>query len=241
MKYPLTALNVLRIQKRLKELSIYLGKLDGDEGPLTLKAIRGFQRINGLKPDGIVGPVTEAELFPAVGTRPEEITTLPKFAPAPPRRAIIWPNEAGVSKYYGAINTNQTTLQLPFRMFLAWDLRKSVKQFSIHEKVHDSALRCFNRIADAYPLPSQRNILGIDKWGGCLNPRKKRGGSSWSMHSWGIAIDFDPERNSLRMNHTQARLAQPDAATFWRIWEEEGWLSLGRARDFDWMHVQATR
>jgi hypothetical protein len=68
-----------------------------------------------------------------------------------------------------------------------------------------------------------------------------RGGDRWSMHSWGIAIDFDPTRNSLHADHTQARLAQPDCNEFWRIWEDEGWVSLGRARDFDWMHVQAAR
>ena len=28
---------------------------------------------------------------------------------------------------------------------------------------------------------------------------------------------------------------------FWEIVESEGWTSLGRARDFDWMHFQAPR
>ena len=71
--------------------------------------------------------------------------------------------------------------------------------------------------------------------------RKMRGGSSYSMHSWGIAIDFDPERNQLKWGKDRARLAQPDAVEFWRCWEAEGWVALGRARDYDWMHVQAAR
>lgn len=62
-----------------------------------------------------------------------------------------------------------------------------------------------------------------------------------SLHSWGIAIDFDPERNALNWDHTKARLARPDAEDFWKIWEAEGWVNLGRSRDFDWMHVQAAR
>ena len=37
------------------------------------------------------------------------------------------------------------------------------------------------------------------------------------------------------------RLAQPDGETFWKLWEDEGWVSLGRARNYDWMHVQAAR
>jgi hypothetical protein len=68
-----------------------------------------------------------------------------------------------------------------------------------------------------------------------------RGGNSYSMHSWGIAIDFDPERNRLNWNSGEARLAKPDCIPFWQAWEAEGWVSLGRTRDFDWMHVQAAR
>jgi len=68
-----------------------------------------------------------------------------------------------------------------------------------------------------------------------------RGGSSWSVHSWGAAIDFDPDRNSLHASKAFARLAKPDADEFWRIWESEGWVSLGRAKNYDWMHIQAAR
>ena len=32
-----------------------------------------------------------------------------------------------------------------------------------------------------------------------------------------------------------------EAEDWWRIWEEQGWTSLGRVRNFDWMHVQATK
>lgn len=83
--------------------------------------------------------------------------------------------------------------------------------------------------------------IGGNLFGGCYNCRKMKGGSSWSMHSWAIAIDFDPGRNQLKWSHLQARLAKPDAVRFWELWEAEGWLSLGRARDFDWMHIQAAR
>jgi hypothetical protein len=144
-------------------------------------------------------------------------------------------------KYYGDVGTNQTTLKLPWNMVLAWDTKKIISSFSCHEKVHDSMLRCFQRIGDAYPDPQVRRQLGIDLWGGCLNVRQMRGGSSWSMHSWGIAIDFDPDRNQMYWGRDKARLAKSDCETFWKIWEEEGAVSLGRARNFDWMHVQFAR
>ncbi|MCB1809828.1 MAG: M15 family peptidase, partial [Candidatus Competibacteraceae bacterium] len=68
-----------------------------------------------------------------------------------------------------------------------------------------------------------------------------RGGSNWSAHSWGIALDWDPEHNQLKWMHDQASLASSDYDDWWRFWEEEGWVSLGRSRNFDWMHVQAAK
>ncbi len=40
----------------------YVLKVDGIYGPQTIKAVRHFQRANGLKPDGIVGPITAEAL-----------------------------------------------------------------------------------------------------------------------------------------------------------------------------------
>jgi len=66
-----------------------------------------------------------------------------------------------------------------------------------------------------------------------------RGGSSWSMHSWGTAVDLDPDRNRLRWNSSKAFLARSEYKPFWEIVESEGWTSLGRERNFDWMHFQS--
>lgn len=151
-----------------------------------------------------------------------------------------WPKQSGVSQFFGKVGENQAMLDLPFPMRLAWDKKVTVTRVSLHEKVVRSAERVMDRVADAYD-DKQRKLLGLDLHGGTLNVRKMRGGSAWSMHSWGIAWDFDPERNQLKWTSAKARLAQPDCATFWRLWAEEGWLSLGQARNYDWMHVQAAR
>lgn len=48
-----------------------------------------------------------------------------------------------------------------------------------------------------------RNIInrGLQKevktWDGCFNIRKIRGGKTWSLHSWGIAIDINAAWNGL--------------------------------------------
>lgn len=234
-------LSIEELQTRLRELGLYTGDIDGRKGKLTIHAIRAFQRLNGLRVDAIVGDKTRKALWPdAIPARDADI-------PTPPAFPAVWPRQNAVDSFYGPRGGNQVMLQLPYKMKLAWDLRKVVTQFSIHEKVHDSAARAFEKIATAYD-PQARSVLGLDLFGGCLAspPRKMRGGNAWSMHSWGIAIDFDPARNQLRWSKkntgaTQPRLSLPDARRFWEIWEAEGWLSLGRARDFDWMHVQAAR
>lgn len=196
--------------------------------------------------DGLLGPQT-AFAFEryAQRARGDAPTLHPGRALDPPDSEPVnafpgWPREPAVERHFGPMGINQVRLQLPYPMRLAWQPSTGIRSFLVHERVHDSAARCFERIADAYDAEARR-AAGLDLFAGCFNVRRKRGGDSWSMHSWGIAIDFDSARNGLRSHRGNARLAQPDCETFWRIWEDEGWLSLGRARDFDWMHLQAAR
>lgn len=229
--------NTRAIQERLKELGLYTAKVDGIGGKATIAAIRGFQRMHGLRPDGIAGPLTKVALWPE--PMPERDAELPEDH-GRTQHDGMWPRQKDVERFFGPVGKNQTMLELPFKMRLAWDTRQTIYRFSIHEKVHASAKRCFQRIAEEYDAEA-RKLIGADLFGGCLNVRKMRGGSSWSMHSWGVAIDFDPARNQLKWGRDKARLAQPDCQRFWKIWEEEGWVSLGRARNFDWQHIQAAR
>jgi len=61
------------------------------------------------------------------------------------------------------------------------------------------------------------------------------------MHSWGIAVDYDPVKNKLKWGRDKASLPKGEYDMWWKFWEEEGWVSLGRQRNFDWMHVQAAK
>lgn len=224
---------ILRVQGRLKELAIYQGKVDGVLGPKTLAAIRGFQRISGLRQDGVVGPKTMEALWPGPMPEREESETTPMAK-------ATWPRQKDVSAFFGAVGENQTQINLPYPMWLAWDLRRSIKTMTLHEKVAPSALRVFQKIFDHYGK-ERIDALDLDVFGGSLAVRKMRGGSNWSMHSWGIAIDFDPVRNQLKWGRDKASLDNPEYLPFWSFWENEGWVSLGRAKNFDWMHVQAAR
>jgi len=49
---------VLRLQQFLKDVKLYTGPLSGIFDAKTEKAVKEFQRIFGIKPDGVVGPST---------------------------------------------------------------------------------------------------------------------------------------------------------------------------------------
>ena len=58
------------IQQALKNAGLYQGALDGKLGLKTREAIKEFQRVNGLKADGVVGRQTWDKLFPYLEKTP---------------------------------------------------------------------------------------------------------------------------------------------------------------------------
>jgi hypothetical protein len=150
-----------------------------------------------------------------------------------------WPRQdfASMVAYYGNVGDNQTKLELPYPMRLAWDTTKTVKRITCHSKVRDSLGNVLAAIKDYYGNMDDLRIARMDLFGGCLNVRKMRGGDSWSIHSWGCAIDLDPDHNTLTMHRQQASMTVEIMALF----EKEGWVSLGHSRDYDYMHFQAAR
>jgi hypothetical protein len=152
-----------------------------------------------------------------------------------------WPTEAQCPKFYGKMGENQTQIVLPYPMVLDWAPGTRITEMTCHEKVADAMLRVFTKLKGEYGEEKLRE-LGIDQFGGCLNVRLKRGSkSSWSIHSWGCAVDLDPDRNQLRWDMKRAQFGKPEYIPMWKIIEGEGAVSLGRARGFDPMHWQFAR
>ncbi len=50
------------VQTLLKKWGYYTGEIDGINGPLTIAAVKAFQKKYGLEEDGIVGPLTAAKM-----------------------------------------------------------------------------------------------------------------------------------------------------------------------------------
>lgn len=208
------------IQFLCQQNSIDAGLIDGYWGPRT---------------DYAFGVLKE---FLETGIMPEPWRDEPQVSYNPNN----WPNEetALLEAYYGEVGKHQKRLQLPFPHRLSWDKRHVVNSLFCHEKVHESLDKVLTAVLDHYGMDEIRR-LRLDIWGGCFNVRKKRGGTSWSTHSWGIALDYNPEQNALRWGRDKASFARPEYNKWWEIWEKEGWVSLGRKKNYDWMHVQAAK
>lgn len=145
-----------------------------------------------------------------------------------------------IKKIYGQPNEEGTylvTIDLPYPMRLAWDKKVKVKKMRCHKLVAQDFLNVFNELLNTYGYEKIVE-LGIDLFGGCFNFRAMRGGSDWSTHSWGIAIDLDPERNKLKETDRTARFARPEYKEMIDIFYKHGFISLGVEKNYDWMHFQ---
>jgi hypothetical protein len=133
--------------------------------------------------------------------------------------------------------TYLTTIDLPYPMRLAWDKKTTVKKMRCHQLVASNFTEVFKDLLAHYGLPKIQE-LGIDLFGGCFDFRAMRGGSDYSRHSWGVAIDLDPERNLLKETSKTARFARPEYKNMIDIFYKHGFVSLGVEKNYDWMHFE---
>lgn len=228
---------IIHVQAKLRSLGLYAGAVDGINGPRTKAAVRAFQRINGLRVDGIAGPRTQARLFEPAMPQRDRDPLLPKPWRGP---ANDWPRQSAAASFYGRHGKRQMKISLPYTMRIAWNMSQRIDSMTCHERVALPMTRIFTQTLAHYGEDKVRE-LGLDLFGGCLNVRQMRGGNRWSMHAWGIAVDIDPARNQLHWGRDRAELAKPVYEPFWRIVEAQGAVSLGRLKNFDWMHFQFAR
>ncbi|RYG40879.1 M15 family peptidase [bacterium] len=149
---------------------------------------------------------------------------------------------------------NLVVIDLPFAMRASWDLNgKPITRVQIHKLAADDLRAIFTAIwtharlevkrrhgfdtktsaeYDALSLQWLRDH-NLDILGGTYNFRQIRGGSGLSMHSYGIAVDIDPEHNALG----DTSPAMPKWVV--EIFEAKGWLWGGKfAGRKDGQHFQ---
>ena len=213
---------------------------------LALQLMCGDRGIECKPVDGYWGPVTQYAYesllqLVATGSLPENWRDdVPSEA-----NPHQWPrdtgNQAELRAFYGPPgNPPITRVRCPWTLKMAWDTSQTTNFIGCHARAADSLGRILDRVNTHYGAAELKR-LRLDLYGGGMFARKKRGGSTWSTHAWAIAFDWDPSRNQLKWGRDRATLDHTDYDFWWKAWEAEGWVSLGRSRNFDWMHVQAAR
>ncbi len=250
------------IQFELARNGFYTGAIDGQFGPASRAArdaaleeyglpiakwseerrelaIRQWTMLRGgvqITVDGLMGPETEHALELWQNRLRDTEAPSKLIAHLAPK----WPRQSELEAFYGRPGENHVKLKLPYPMRLAWDTSAIVKEITINEACADSAGRALAAALQHYGADEIKR-LGLDLFGGCYANRNMRGGKRLSVHAYAAALDIDPMHNQLRWGSDKARLAGAEYAAFLDAFEAEGWVSLGRERDFDWMHVQAAR
>lgn len=241
---------ILNIQGILAKAGFYDGKIDGDFGAgsegalLKAMAVRTRPRAvvqavqQALKDDGYYDGLIDGGFGDrSRGALEAAKTAALSAASTRPRGRLT---TAQIVKKYGTPNndgTYLTTITLPFPLRISWDLDETVKTMRVHRLAATAFTNVFNDLLAHYGL-ARIQELGIDLFGGCFNFRKMRGGNEWSRHSWGIAIDLDPARNTLKATSKTARFARPEYRPMIEIFAKHGFISYGVLFNFDWMHFE---
>ena len=83
-------------------------------------------------------------------------------------------------------------------------------------------------------LIQRRRDQELKTWDGCFNIRKKRGLTSMSLHSWGVAVDINAAWNGLGKPSTMS----PE---FVKCWTDAGFEWGGKWTRVDAMHFQLAK
>ena len=143
-------------------------------------------------------------------------------------------------KKYGKPNQQGTylvSIKLPYPMRLAWDKKTKVTTMRCHKAAADRFMLVFQDLLNSYGYEKIVE-LGIDLFGGCFNFRAMRGGSDYSRHSWGVAIDLSPEKNSLNTPFKDCQFSKPEYKPMIDIFYKHGFVSLGVEKGYDGMHFE---
>ncbi|MBN3941283.1 peptidoglycan-binding protein [Nostoc sp. NMS9] len=99
LRYGSRKLDVQRLQTQLKQLGYYSGVVDGQYNTNTEIAVSKFQKVKGLKLDGIAGPATQEKLQAAMEAKKQFVTspkvTSPKVTSIAPTSANPKASERG--------------------------------------------------------------------------------------------------------------------------------------------------
>lgn len=147
-----------------------------------------------------------------------------------------FPDQSSLRAFYGdpGDESNLVSFQFPYPMYYGGKL---VTKSRCHKKIVDPLLRVLEKIGSIYG-GNEGIIEEAEDYGGIYNYRPKRGGTSWSVHAWGAAIDLDADDNSFR-DSWPMKADMP--LEIMECFAREGFVSAGAFWGYDAMHHEATR
>lgn len=235
-------------KQTLGAIAKYIG---ADVAEVSSDTVKNIQRILGVTADGIIGPKTLNAIISGKTTviagadnllvqkyidKPIQFTKV-SYKANPVKQSELRSEKSIFGK--AGDESNLVAVKVPENYPLKYEGR-SVKTIRIHKLVADRLEAALKDIINHYGSDIETVAPGACIYDGSYNFRKTRNSSSQSVHSWGVAIDFDASNNQLKTKAPSARLSQPIYKPFWDILEHHGFLSLGRRQNSDWMHTQAT-
>lgn len=226
--WPKTRLTTAALQLVLLQAKHDPGPVDGYYGPLTRNAANWYLR----ETSGIL--VIDFDELNPEDVNPNNF---------PKEKTSFLDEVYGKASPPNSCQATAVKVPCPWKMRLDWDLNKTREHFWIHEKVADSLNRVLKAVFEHYGLDGIKKH-NLDRFSGDNQCRNKRNGTTPSTHAYAIAIDFYGSANKLNQTTNDSvppTLAHPELEFFWQCWEKEGWYSLGRMEDRDWMHVQAAK
>lgn len=225
--------------------------IGADVAEVSADTVKNIQRILGVTADGIIGPQTLNAIINGKTTviAGAENLLIQKYIDKPVQFSKVAYKAKPVTQtalrseksIFGKAGDESylVNVKVPSNYPLKYD-GKPVKSIRIHKLAADRLEAALNDIINHYGEDIETVAPGACVYDGSYNFRKTRSSSSQSVHSWGVAIDFDASKNQLNTKAPAARLSQDIYKPFLDILEHHGFLSLGRRSNKDWMHVQMT-
>lgn len=223
--FPADRQRIAATQAALAKLGFEPGAADGHLGHNTKNALEAFlhQRTYG---------------------RPLVIPRLSETPKTKPISAASLPLQSECIRFYGEpgpeIKAQLVTVDLPYALRLDYDLGTEINRVTLHKKCAPAFVDAMVAVRAKYGAAKQKE-LGIDRYAGGYMHRKMRGGSRWSMHAYGCAVDFFAAPNGLTTRCPRALFCGADYKPFLDIMEAHGWLPAGRLWGADFMHFQMAR
>jgi hypothetical protein len=217
---------VTQLQQRLNEIYEEQIKVDGDFGELTEALVIDFQETNGLQVDGTVGPDTWQKLFQEPGAEDDET-----FEPDIPAGQVLLQSQLTV--LFGKPRD-------PAPYLVVLDFSEFKSAFSHVKDYLGKPWSCriyAHKLMEAPLRQAFKNLVDrgfakeLHTFDGCVCVRPMTSGNGWSVHAWGLAVDFNAGTNGYGRRPTLS-------AGFTKCFTNAGFEWGGRWSTPDGMHFQ---